>query len=516
LSRVGDPGAMGELACCFSPSQNNCDKAPWATPSPGAARCPPPQRGEGVFSQICNSYFLTTSLACVILLVAGRPVRGAPRPSQAAQEPAKLTGVVSPAQSHERAGIQLARQGKLSEAAAQFLQALWINPRLAEADYNLGLVRLSWGDRSAAIQSFRQALRIDPSYIAAQLSLASLLTRLAHDHPARLTEAMAECQKAIRLDPRQPEAHFDLGVLEAENLEFRKAAVEYEEALRLQPHFPDGKLDLAIARYHLAQFGRAYDLLKEAVLQDPQSATAHRYLGMLLNRREQWIQAAQELRVAIRLDPQNPQAHYALAVALRHSRNPNQAALEMETEERLQTQLNENQQARFHAQRAESLIRTGNMEGAIQEYQRSLQLTEDPGIACSLASALLWQGHDDRALQVVERAIAANPKYTWSYYYLGLTLARMREFAPARQALENALKLKPDFPEAELYIGLTYAGQGQLQEAERYMRSAAEARPDSAPARYYWGLVLQKLGKQTRGKVEIDAAYRLDPQFKPQ
>ena len=108
-------------------------------------------------------------------------------------------------QRHVQAGEQLAAQGKMEEAVAQFRQALLYSPGNVAAQYDLalalltlerwpeaqqcyiellaarpefaaghhelGVVLLEQGMREAAIDRFREALRLDPDLVSAQRSL---------------------------------------------------------------------------------------------------------------------------------------------------------------------------------------------------------------------------------------------------------------------------------------------------------------------------------------------------------
>ena len=76
------------------------------------------------------------------------------------------------------------------------MQALRIDPQNTEAHYNLGLVRMKWGDLEAASSSFREVLRLNPAHGAAQLRLASILTQLARNDQKYIPPAVAAYARA--------------------------------------------------------------------------------------------------------------------------------------------------------------------------------------------------------------------------------------------------------------------------------------------------------------------------------
>jgi tetratricopeptide (TPR) repeat protein len=442
-----------------------------------------------------------------------------PRVAQAVnvafQEVEEQTGNQRTAAAHLQTGAELAAHGKLSEAAEEFVKALELDPRSAEAHYNLGLIRMKWGDLGSAIKSFRLALLVNPHYTMAQLRMANAFTQLACDDERYVGEAIAAYHQALMLDPNEPEAHFNLGFLAIRRLDYRTATEEYEKTLSLDPKYPGTGLALCISVYKLGDFERADSLCHDAVRNESDSATAHHYLGLEMSKREEWKSAVEELRTAVRLDPKDYQAHYALAQALRKTGRLDEAASELEVVRRMQEGSTENLQSGFLENQTRKMVAAGDVDRAIEYDRESLKLKKDARTATNLASALLWKGDTDEAVEVLHQAIQMDTRYAWAHYYLGVALARKHDFEGAVESLTEALKLQPDFPEAEFYIGLAFAGHGRFQDAETHLRSAVRMRPDAAQTHHYLGLVLEQLGKHEEGEAELRTARLLDPNYKP-
>ena len=68
-----------------------------------------------------------------------------------------------PARVYDVVGAWFAERGDLKCAVAAFKQALRLEPRLAEAHFDLGLVRQSQKQPADAISEFRVALQYDPA-----------------------------------------------------------------------------------------------------------------------------------------------------------------------------------------------------------------------------------------------------------------------------------------------------------------------------------------------------------------
>ncbi|HUB78487.1 MAG TPA: tetratricopeptide repeat protein [Bryobacteraceae bacterium] len=90
--------------------------------------------------------------------------------------------LVDAAQQHYQSGMSLAHAGRATEATAEFSEALRLDPSLAEAHNNLGVVLSQIPGRgSEAIAHFREALRLRPDYEDARYNLNLAL----HANPVR-------------------------------------------------------------------------------------------------------------------------------------------------------------------------------------------------------------------------------------------------------------------------------------------------------------------------------------------
>ena len=118
-------------------------------------------------SLICCSAFL--------LLIGAQAAAQLPdtckQPVAATHAPADT----SPARVFDAVGVWFAQKGDLNCSVAAFKQVLRLEPRLAEAHFDLGLVRQSQQQLVAAISEFRVALRYDPALLLAHCALGSSL-----------------------------------------------------------------------------------------------------------------------------------------------------------------------------------------------------------------------------------------------------------------------------------------------------------------------------------------------------
>lgn len=115
-------------------------------------------------------------------------------------------------QIHDLLGQMLLRKGETQKAIGQFLKAVELDPRLADAHNNLGVLYHQAGDFDSAIAEFTAAVHSDPFYSAAYLNMGNSLRK-----KREFEKAIGALREALRLDPQCVDCLFNLGVAELEN-----------------------------------------------------------------------------------------------------------------------------------------------------------------------------------------------------------------------------------------------------------------------------------------------------------
>jgi len=182
------------------------------------------------------------------------------------------------------------------------------DPQNEIAQYNLGVYLLKAGHGAAAIEHYREAVRLKPDYIEAHTNLGIALSA-----SGRLPEAMAEYEAALELNPDYPKAHYNLGLALFREHRLPEAIAEYEEALRLKPDYPKADLNAGDA---LADAGRVPEAIahyEKAMRLDPDDADVHNNLGIVLVRAGRVREAIAQFERALRLQPNHVGARKNLA-----------------------------------------------------------------------------------------------------------------------------------------------------------------------------------------------------------
>jgi tetratricopeptide (TPR) repeat protein len=132
-------------------------------------------------------------------------------------------------------------RGDFHGAAASYEEVLKLEPHLAGAWMNLGLMHHLSGQYVEAVEQFRAALREDPALPAANLFLGLDLLKLQQPR-----EALVYLQHAERLNPRDGQAAVGLGQGYAALREFQPANDWYYRAAEMNPKDPEAVYGLGI------------------------------------------------------------------------------------------------------------------------------------------------------------------------------------------------------------------------------------------------------------------------------
>jgi TolB-like protein/tetratricopeptide (TPR) repeat protein len=264
-----------------------------------------------------------------------------------------------------------ALQAKLTGSEKQMMAAQPTSDTVAYELYHKG--RSLWGKRTGdnipkAIAFFEQAIARDPNYALAYAGLASAYILSPFYTGADRREAGSKAKeaalKALRLDPNLAEAHAALGkVLFFSEIDLAGATREYKRAIELKPNDADAhhwfSNDSLAA---LGQFDEAIAEGKRSVELDPLSIVINADLGETFFYARRFDESVAQLRKTLEIDPTSFYAHYNLGIAL---------------------------QAK------------GDLSGAITEYEKAKQLSDNPAVATFWAQAKAHAGDKDAARRML-------------------------------------------------------------------------------------------------------------------
>jgi len=168
----------------------------------------------------------------------------------------------------------------------------------AAAAYEAGNQYFSAGDYEAAIDSYGDAIALDPGRVEAYNNRA-----LAHIQLRHYDEAVADLIHAVEVSGEDPEILFNLGNVQLIRGYYPQAKDAFERVLEMQPSDLDAQNNLAVALTRLAEYDRAEALLLETVRIYPDDADALANLATVYDAQGETDRALSMYRQVLEMQP---------------------------------------------------------------------------------------------------------------------------------------------------------------------------------------------------------------------
>ncbi len=163
-------------------------------------------------------------------------------------------------------------------------------------------------------------------------------------------------------------------------------------------------------------------------------------------------------------------------------------------------------------QEARTQHRQGNIAAALPVYQAILdQQPDHPEALHLLGVASLQGGDNDKAVELIGRAVELEPDNTRMHNNLGSALLGLERVEEATERFRRSMELDPAFAEAPYNLGCALHLMHDPAGAETAYRRALEIAPQHRTAHNNLGAVLQSLGRFDEAVEEFREAVRLTP-----
>ena len=175
------------------------------------------------------------------------------------------------------------------------LNMMMVAPDSAEMHMMMAGELARQGDSANAITQYREAIRLDPKLPGVHFELGEQLR--ASSDPALNAQAKEQFEAALQVNRYDERAWCRLGESVAAKGDYKSAEEDYKKALQLQPKDSDAETDLAIAMISTNRTSEAIPLLEAAEKDDPTNITAHYRLSMLYQRAGKAQDAQREMKL---------------------------------------------------------------------------------------------------------------------------------------------------------------------------------------------------------------------------
>lgn len=208
------------------------------------------------------------------------------------------------AQDHRVKGKQLLDRQLWSQAQAELIKSIQLNPADAATHFYLGLAFSEEGNLDKSIEQYRESILLSPDSAPARVNLGNDLMKKRD-----LDGAIQQYREAISLNPRDASVCYALGAALYKRGDDSGAASELRTALRLDPSSEKAHLALGLVLVKEKDVRGAIREYHFALKTKPSDAVVHADLASALLAEGESQQALQELRIATSLEPGNVGYH---------------------------------------------------------------------------------------------------------------------------------------------------------------------------------------------------------------
>jgi tetratricopeptide (TPR) repeat protein len=285
-----------------------------------------------------------------------------------------------------------------------------------------------------AADLFTKAVAADPGDYAANFHLA-----LSYSLLGKAAEAIPVYKKVLELKPGLYEAELNLGILLAGQKPAAEAVPYLQSAADKKPKEYRPRFYLAKALLESEDFAKAEESYKMAAGMDPKSAAAQLGWAHAQARQSRLPEAAEHFRQAAALDPSYRDTLLELASLFEAGKQPGEAIA-------IYQQFPENTAAQERL--GELLIETKRYPDAIDRLVKVVQKDPTPANNLALAQAYLLNKEPEKAIPLLDKAVAIDPGNYDLHMIYGRTLRDQKKLGAAANQFNAAAQKRPDSVEA--------------------------------------------------------------------
>src|SRR5215213_7121096 len=377
-----------------------------------------------------------------------------------------------------------------------------------------GIAALERGDKNKAKVFFQQALKIDPRNVDAHTYLG-MVAADAND----LKDAERHFAAAASLAPSEPSTRNNYGAILMRLGQTAKAIIEFEASLKLnanqlsaltnlaQIYFDRGRLDdLQMARSLLERSGK--------INSDPQISRALVItclkLSQVLMGKGDLRAAGRTLETAVASGLDDARIYAALAEVYEADGHFENAIPAM----RLAVQRDPQNEA-YHFRYGLLLTDSHAPAAGILRLQEALkQLPNSARLWLALGIAQLTYGQNVEAENSFKRSLTLNPKLVPALAYLGVTYAERGAYEMAIGFYEQAIAFNAQLGALYYLVADTMLKMSNpdTTRAEKYLRRATELDPNLAAAYLAWGKLYVRANRYNEAAPLLQRAVALQPE----
>jgi len=362
------------------------------------------------------------------------------------------------------------------------------------------------------------AVRVDPDSSFLYAKLAEVLIHL-RDY----REAAIACEKALKLNPHNADAHYSrglslLGFVQRDRRALRGAMEEFKKAAELNPEHLGAQSYLARLLFQDEDYSGAARAYSEIVKQRPYDPELRYQLGISYSRSGETAEAIREFNAAAKLRRNYMEPHFHLAYLYAHQ-SRNKAAIE----ECLIFLEADPENPDINLLLAELYVSIAEFDKAILRARKAMRPGKRNRTTVAEAHyrlAAAYKGKEEDGLADLHfqesidiyREILEEQENVGVHYDIAMVYDAKGDLALAEQHLRRHIELRPDEPNAYNFLGYMFAEHDMnLEEAAALIKKAVAMQPQNGAFRDSLGWAYFKLGDLDDAIAELEKAAEFMP-----
>jgi tetratricopeptide (TPR) repeat protein len=393
-------------------------------------------------------------------------------------------------------------KNRLDEATKLDNELLKSNPRDVEALVFKGQLQLRRNDASGAADSLQSALRNDPENAVAHYQLG-----LAYAQQQSDDRAESEWREAVRLRPDLIDAQRSIAGLELRRGDVDALLQTAQQIIKAQPYSPDGFLLKGIAHLARQRYADAQQDAEQAAQRAPQSPAPLIQLGNIQFAQKHYTDAEKFFQQALDKDPSSTEGLSGLMNAYVAAKQPDKS-IAAANAQIAKIPNNSN----FYDLLGTALFNTKkDLPGAENALRKAVELDKNNVDALEkLGKVQVQKGSADQALALYQQSIKDNPREVAFYILCGELYEAKKDWEQAKSMYQQALNVSPDHPLASNNLAYVILEQGgNVDVAMGMAQTARRGMPDSPNAADTLGWAYYQKGIYQSAISQFQEALRL-------
>jgi cellulose synthase operon protein C len=377
-------------------------------------------------------------------------------------------------------------QNKLREAAIQYANAVQVDPRFAEAHYQLGETYLKLRDYNRAFVEFSRTVEITPDNFQAHAEIANMMIAVAttnrnpdgsinHDY---LKQAQPHLDVLRAEQPDNPETRVAWANFYAAQDNLPAALQEMQKAVAVDPGRAESYLGLALLQLRANLPDQAEINFKKAAERGPKVMNVQLALGGFYQSRNRLPEAEQQFKHAIEVDPKDPAPRAAyVRLLMTEGKKPDAEAFLKQ----VKNDFPDNSEG--YRMLGDFYFANGDLDHATEEYSSIYSAhPKDAQVKKNYVQLLILKNRLDEATKLDDQLLKENAHDVDALVYRGQLQIRRNDPAGAVDSLQQALKNDSNNAVAHYHLGLAYGLQHNDAQADAELHAAVALRPDLTDA----------------------------------